>query len=145
MKECGKVAAMRLQFLAAEKRRPDQFSVLVRNIPPDPDESVSELVEHFFLVNHSNTYLTHQVVYNANRLAKLVKKKSKMQNWLVYYQNKLDRTSIRPEMKTGFLGCCGTKVDSIDHYTTEIDKLSKEIALERDKVTNDPKSTNCWH
>ncbi|KAI5414542.1 protein OSCA1 [Lathyrus oleraceus] len=141
MKEYGKVAAMRLQFLAAEKRRPDQFSVLVRNIPPDPDESVSELVEHFFLVNHSNTYLTHQVVYNANRLAKLVKKKSKMQNWLIYYQNKLDRTSIRPEMKTGFLGCCGTKVDSIDHYTTEIDKLSKEIALERDKVTNDPKST----
>jgi hypothetical protein len=103
MKEYGRVAAMRLQFLAAEKRRPDQFSVLVRNIPPDPDESVSELVEHFFLVNHSNTYLTHQVVYNANRLAKLVKKKSKMQNWLVYYQNKLDRTSIRPEMKNGFL------------------------------------------
>jgi hypothetical protein len=28
MKEYGKVAAMRLQFLAAEKRRPDQFSVI---------------------------------------------------------------------------------------------------------------------
>lgn len=40
-----------------------------------------------------------QVVYNANNLAKLVKKKSKMQNWLVYYQNKLERTSKRPEMK----------------------------------------------
>ncbi|MCH88115.1 putative membrane protein, partial [Trifolium medium] len=97
--EYGKVAAMRLQFLAAEKRRPDQFSVLVRNIPPDPDESVGELVEHFFLVNHPDNYLTHQVVYNANQLAKLVKKKSKMQNWLVYYQNKLERTSNRPEMK----------------------------------------------
>ena len=35
--------------------------VLVRNIPPDPDESVSELVEHFFLVNHPDHYLTHQV------------------------------------------------------------------------------------
>ncbi|KAK2359063.1 ERD (early-responsive to dehydration stress) family protein [Trifolium repens] len=141
MKEYGKVAAMRLEFLAAEKRRPDQFSVLVRNIPPDPDESVGELVEHFFLVNHPDNYLTHQVVYNANRLAKLVKKKSKMQNWLVYYQNKLERTSKRPEMKTGFLGLSGKKVDAIDYYTTEIDKLSKEIALERDKVTNDPKST----
>ncbi|KAI5410356.1 hypothetical protein KIW84_055744 [Lathyrus oleraceus] len=78
--EYGKVSAMRLQFLTPEKRRPDQFSVLVRNIPPDPGESVSELVEHFVLVNHSNTYLTHQVVYNANRLAKLVKKESRMQN-----------------------------------------------------------------
>lgn len=35
--------------------------VLVRNIPPDPDESTSELAEHFFLVNHPDQYLTHQV------------------------------------------------------------------------------------
>lgn len=40
-----------------------------------------------------------QVVYNANKLAKLVKKKKKLQNWLVYYQNKFERTSQRPEMK----------------------------------------------
>ncbi|KAH1116164.1 hypothetical protein GLYMA_17G010500v4 [Glycine max] len=131
---------MRLQFLAAEKRRPDQFTVLVRNIPPDPDESVSELVEHFFLVNHPDNYLSHQVVYNANKLAKLVKKKKKLQNWLVYYQNKVERTSERPQIKTGFLGLCGNKVDAIDHHNTEIDKLSKEIALERDNVSNDPKS-----
>ena len=37
------------------------WQVLVRNVPPDPDESVSELVEHFFLVNHPDNYLTHQV------------------------------------------------------------------------------------
>ncbi|XP_014509078.1 calcium permeable stress-gated cation channel 1 [Vigna radiata var. radiata] len=139
-KEYEKVAAMRLQFLASEKRRPDQFTVLVKNIPPDPDESVSENVEHFFLVNHSDNYLTHQVVYNANKLSKLVKKKKKLQNWLVYYQNKLERTSERPQIKTGFLGLCGVQVDAIDHHNTEIDRLSKEIALERDKVTNDPNS-----
>ncbi|TKY47935.1 CSC protein [Spatholobus suberectus] len=75
LKDYEKVASMRLDFLAAEKRRPDQFTVLVRNIPPDPDESVSELVEHFFLVNHPDHYLTHQVVYDANKLAKLVKKR----------------------------------------------------------------------
>ncbi|OIW00075.1 hypothetical protein TanjilG_26412 [Lupinus angustifolius] len=140
LKEYGKVASMRLQFLAGAKRRPDQFTVLVRNIPPDADESVSELVQHFFLVNHPDNYLTHQVVYNANKLAKLVKKKKKLQNWLVYYQNKLERTSKRPEMKTGFLGLCGNKVDAVDYHTTEIDKLSKEVALERDRVTNDTKS-----
>ena len=33
----------------------------MRNIPPDPDESVSELVEHFFKVNHPDYYLTYQV------------------------------------------------------------------------------------
>lgn len=35
--------------------------VLVKNIPPDPDESVSEHVEHFFCVNHPDNYLMHQV------------------------------------------------------------------------------------
>lgn len=35
--------------------------VLVRNVPSDPDETVSELVEHFFLVNHPDNYLTNQV------------------------------------------------------------------------------------
>ncbi|KAF7840594.1 calcium permeable stress-gated cation channel 1-like [Senna tora] len=140
LREYEKVALMRLHFLATDKRRPDQFSVLVRNIPPDPDESVSELVEHFFLVNHPDNYLTHQVVYNANKLAKLVKKKKKLQNWLVYYQNKFERTSKKPEMKTGFLGLWGKKVDAIKHHTDEIEKLSNEIAEERKKVTKDPKS-----
>jgi len=37
------------------------MQVIVRNVPPDPDESVSELVEHFFLVNHPEHYLNHQV------------------------------------------------------------------------------------
>ncbi|KAJ9136385.1 hypothetical protein P3X46_033469 [Hevea brasiliensis] len=141
MKEYEKVATMRLQFLASESRRPDQFTVLVRNVPPDPDESVSELVEHFFLVNHPDHYLTHQSVYNSNKLAKLVKKKKSMQNWLDYYQLKYSRNqSQRPMMKTGFLGLWGQKVDAIDHYISEIEKLSKEIAEEREKVETDPKS-----
>ncbi|KAI4298736.1 hypothetical protein L6164_032259 [Bauhinia variegata] len=141
LKEYEKVASMRLEFVASEKRRADQFTVLVRNIPPDPDESVSELVEHFFLVNHPDHYLTHQVVYDANKLAKLVKKKKKLQNWLVYYQNKYERNSLkRPEMKTGWLGLWGKKVDAINHHIEEIDKLSKEIDLERENVTNDPSS-----
>lgn len=135
------IASMRLQFLASEKRRPDQFTVLVRNVPPDADESVSELVEHFFLVNHSDNYLTHQVVYDANKLAKLVKKKEKMQNWLDYYQIKYSRNeSSRPFLKTGFLGLWGNRVDAMDFYTSEIEKLCKEISVERERVTNDPKS-----
>ncbi|KAJ0018242.1 hypothetical protein Pint_09803 [Pistacia integerrima] len=111
MKEYEKVSAMRLQFLAAERRRPDQFTVLVRNVP-QTGRIVSELVEHFFLVNHPDHYLTHQVVINANKLAKLVKKKKKMQNW-----------------QTGFLGLCGKRVDAIDHHTSEIEKLSGEVSI----------------
>ncbi|XP_008803557.2 calcium permeable stress-gated cation channel 1-like [Phoenix dactylifera] len=141
LKEYEIIASMRLHFLASEKRRPDQFTVLVQNVPPDPDESVSELVEHFFLVNHRDHYLTHQVVYNANKLAKLVKEKKQMQNWLDYYQLKYDRNpSKRPTAKTGFLGLYGKKVDAIEFYTSEVERLSKKEATEHEKVKKDPKS-----
>lgn len=135
------VAKMRLHFLASEQRRPDQFTVLVRNVPPDPDESVSELVEHFFLVNHPNQYLTHQVVYNAKELSKLVKEKEKKQNWLDYYQLKYSRNQAqKPMLKTGSFGLWGKKVDAIDFYTTGVEKLSKEISAERVKLIKDSKS-----
>ncbi|XVE77753.1 hypothetical protein DITRI_Ditri13aG0087800 [Diplodiscus trichospermus] len=134
------VAAMRLRYLAAENRRPDQFTVLVRNVPPDPDESVSEHVEHFFCVNHPDHYLTHQVVYNANKLATLVAKKKSLQNWCTYYHNKYERTSKRPVTKTGFCGLFGTNVDAINYYSSEIQKLTEAEAAEREKVMSDPKA-----
>ncbi|KAE8654910.1 Calcium permeable stress-gated cation channel 1 [Hibiscus syriacus] len=106
------VAAMRLHFLASEQRRPDQFTVLVRNVPPDPHESVTELVEHFFLVNHPDHYLSQRVVYNANKLSEL----------------------------TGFLGLWGNRVDAIDFYTSKAERLSRDISVEREEVTSNPKS-----
>ncbi|KAL4311343.1 hypothetical protein GQ457_01G051450 [Hibiscus cannabinus] len=139
-KEYGLLATMRLDYLASEHRRPDQFTVLVRNIPPDPDESVSEHVQHFFRVNHPDHYLTHQIVYNANNLAALVAEKRNLQNWYTYYQNKYERSSKRPMTKTGFMGLWGNKVDAVDYYTSEIQKLSEEEAAERERVSNDPDS-----
>ena len=98
-----------------------------------------------------------QVVYNANTLAKLVKQKKKLQNWLVYYTNKFSRNDTKkPTTKvlnlliylvyllfcvwsksmhitfiffqTGFLGLCGTRVDAIEYYTSEIEKVSNEVS-----------------
>lgn len=139
-REYERIASMRLHFIASEHRRPDQFTVLVRNVPPDPDETVSELVEHFFLVNHPDHYLTHQVVYNANELSELVSQKKKFQNWLDYYQLRYNRNQAkRPTTKTGFLGFWGKRVDAIDFYSSEIERVSNEICAENMKITKDPK------
>lgn len=40
----------------------------------------------------------------------------------------------------GFLGLWGQKVDAIEHYIAEVDKISKEIGKEREEVVNDPKA-----
>ncbi|KAL7200621.1 hypothetical protein ACSBR1_032528 [Camellia fascicularis] len=140
-KEYKIVATLRLHFLASENRRPDQFTVLVRNVPPDPDESVSEHVEHFFCVNHPDHYLSHQIVYNANKLANIVAQKKSLQNWLVYYQNKYETDPTKkPTTKTGFWGLWGKTVDAIDYYTAEIGKLREEEAGERERVISDNNS-----
>ncbi|XP_031100916.1 CSC1-like protein At4g02900 [Ipomoea triloba] len=140
-KEYQIISTLRLQFLASSERRPDQFTVLVRSVPADPDESISDHVEHFFCVNHPERYLLHQVVYNANNLAKLMEKKKNLTNWLAYYQTKYERNpSNKPRTKTGPWGLVGTTVDAIDYYTAEIQKFSEEEEAERDKVLNDPKA-----
>ncbi|KAI3693500.1 hypothetical protein L1987_76443 [Smallanthus sonchifolius] len=140
-KEYKIVTDMRLHFLASQIRRPDQFTVLVRNVPSDPDESVSEHVDHFFRVNHPDQYFLHQVVYNANNLAKMVDQKKDLQNRLIYYTNKHERKpNKRPTTKTGFWGLWGKEIDAIDYYTEEIEKLSKEEIAERERVIDDPKA-----
>ncbi|KAL8167692.1 hypothetical protein V2J09_009191 [Rumex salicifolius] len=140
-KEYEIIANMRLRYIAAAERRPDQFTVLVRNVPPDPYESVSQHVEHFFFVNHPEHYLQHQVVYNANKLARLVDKKKGLLNRLTYYQNKYERNSrTRPLTKTGLWGLFGTQMDAIDYYTEAIDKISEIEVGERERVLSDPKA-----
>ncbi|KAI5018485.1 CSC1-like protein At4g02900 [Hordeum vulgare subsp. vulgare] len=133
------ITTMRLRFLANQSRRPDQFTVLVRNVPPDPDETVSEHVEHFFAVNHRDHYLSHQIVYNANALAGLVEKKKGLKNWLVYYENQHAHNPAKtPTMKTGLWGLWGRKVDAIEYYKAAIEELCKQEDEERQKVMSDP-------
>ncbi|GAB2285253.1 hypothetical protein Dimus_019707 [Dionaea muscipula] len=135
------IESKRLNFLASEGRNPEQFTVLVRNIPSDPDEQTSEVVEHFFKVNHLDDYLTHQVVYDANKLSDLVSMRKKMQRWVDFYQLKYTRNqSKRPSCKTGFLGLWGNKVDAIDYYTMEVERSSKKICTQREMMENNPKS-----
>ncbi|XP_016470790.2 hyperosmolality-gated Ca2+ permeable channel 1.8 isoform X2 [Nicotiana tabacum] len=59
-KEYGRVAAMRLKFLASQDRHAEQFTVLVRNVPHESKRSITDSVENFFKKNHPDHYLCHQ-------------------------------------------------------------------------------------
>ncbi|XP_019190677.1 PREDICTED: CSC1-like protein At1g32090 [Ipomoea nil] len=137
-KEYGRVASMRFKFLASQGKRAEQFTVLVRNIPHESGRSISDRVENFFKKNHPDHYLCHQAVYNANKFAKLVRKRNNLQNWLDYYQIKFERNpDKRPTTKTGFLGLCGEKVDSIDYYKHQIREMDKRLTIKREKILKD--------
>nr|DAD19243.1 TPA_asm: hypothetical protein HUJ06_020706 [Nelumbo nucifera] len=140
-KEYGRVAFMRLHYLASQPRRVDQFTVVVRNVPHVSGHSLSESVDHFFQTNHPNSYLGHQAVYNANKFARLVRKRERLQNWLDYNQLKYERhPDKRPTRRTGFLGLWGERVDSIEFYKKKMQDLDKKMALERAKILKDPKA-----
>ncbi|XP_030535432.1 CSC1-like protein At1g32090 [Rhodamnia argentea] len=140
-KEYDNVASMRLRFLASQGRRVEQFTVVVRNVPRVPRQSISDTVGHFFRTNHPEHYLCHQGVYNANKFAKLVRKRDSLQNWLDYNQLKFERhLEKRPTKKKGFCGLWGEQVDSVDYYKQQIKDLEKRMAIVRQKVIKDPKS-----
>lgn len=140
-KEYGTVAFMRLHYLASQQRRVDQFTVVVRNVPCVSGHSLSESVDQFFQTNHPNNYLGHQAVYNANKFAKLIRKRENLHNWLDYNQLKFERHSDhRPTKKAGFLGLWGTRVDSIEFYKQKMQELDQKIESERQRILNDPRS-----
>ncbi|KAF9689594.1 hypothetical protein SADUNF_Sadunf01G0108600 [Salix dunnii] len=140
-KEYDHVASMRLRFLASKRRRAEQFTVVVRNVPHVSGRSAADSVEQFFQTNHPNTYLCQQAVYDANKFAKLVRKRDRLQNWLDYNQLKFERhPDKRPTRNKGFLGLWGERVDSIEYYKQQMKHLEKNMALERQKILKDSKS-----
>ncbi|KAJ4953008.1 hypothetical protein NE237_029840 [Protea cynaroides] len=139
-KEYDRVAFMRLHFLASQHRRVDQFTVVVRNVPRVSGHSISESVDQFFQTNHPDHYLSHQAVYNANKFARLVRQRERLQNWLDYNQLKFERhPDKRPTRKKGFLGLWGERVDAIESYKQSMKEHDRRMALEREKILKDPK------
>ncbi|OIV96794.1 hypothetical protein TanjilG_18254 [Lupinus angustifolius] len=139
-KEYNNVSTMRLQFFVSQRRRVEQFTVVVRNVHHTHGHSVSDSVDNFFQTNHPNHYIGHQAVYNANKFARLVRKRNGLQNWLDYYQLKSERhPDKKPTVKLGFWGLWGRKVDAVEYYRRIITELDKMMILERQKIIKDPK------
>jgi hypothetical protein len=59
-KEYKTIAAMRLQFQSNDRRHPEQFTVLVRQVPQTLQEPINAQVQKYFQVHHPDYYLSHQ-------------------------------------------------------------------------------------
>eukprot|EP00897_Mesotaenium_endlicherianum_P003744 jgi/Mesen1/3398/ME000192S02560 len=152
------IAQMRTSFMANAKRAPDQFSVrhLTQPLSSQPKKTLGVLTEigsfskcaiclsfvdvERCIVMHPMTYLEHHVVYNANSCATILKQRDNT-------ANKLQRAMIRhnkfpdketPRHKTGFMGVLGERVESIPHYSKELNKLNGAYEKERQRVLSSP-------
>ncbi|XP_058098946.1 CSC1-like protein ERD4 [Magnolia sinica] len=133
---------LRATALASPEAKPEQFAILVRDIPSVPEgQTRKEQVDSYFKNLHPETFYRSMVVTNN-------KEANKIWEELEGYRKKLahaeavfsaSKTTGKPEgtkptNRTGCLGLIGKKVDTIDFCNEKIKELVPKLEAEQ-KVT----------
>lgn len=131
------VVLLRTQDLSSPKAKPEQYAVLVRDIPPPTSGSISEEVDTFFRTLHPGTYESCIIVTNMAKASKIWTELETCRKKLAHAEAVCEQSKTRPMHKTGTLGLFGPKVDSIDYYREQTEKLApllkEEQGLSRSK------------
>ncbi|GLT59149.1 hypothetical protein SLA2020_319850 [Shorea laevis] len=130
------VAELRAKALMSP--RPEQFAVLVRDLPNAPKgQSRKEQVDSYFRAIYPETFYRSLVVTANKQVNKIWQelegyKKKLVRAEAIYEESKKGNAAgIRPTNKTGFLGLVGEKVDSIEYYTEKINELIPKLEAEQ--------------
>ncbi|KAJ4953372.1 hypothetical protein NE237_030204 [Protea cynaroides] len=120
-------------------------SVVVRNVPRVSGHSISENVDQFFQTYHPDHYPSHQAVYNANKFARLVRQRERLQYWLDYNQLKFERhPDKRPTRKVNLKTSSRLKrLSSNQIKTSVIDKLCFTLPQSFRHPIQESKEINC--
>ncbi|CAN6689463.1 unnamed protein product [Malus baccata var. baccata] len=140
---------LRASALMSPQAKPEQFAILVRDIPDVPEGQIrKEQVDSYFKTIYPDTFYRSLVVTDNKEVNKIWKelegyKKKLARAEAVYAISKETGKSegTRPTNKTGFRGLCGAKVDSIDYYTKKINELTPKLEAEQ-KATLREKQQN---
>lgn len=127
--------------------RPQQYTVLVRDIPPfEKHETRSEQVDAFFRRVHPSSYESCMVMHNFDKADKLFNERETAQRKLEHAEAVFELSKktpgsdgVRPMHKTGILGLVGPKVDSITYWTDKIRELTPKLEEEKKRVLADAK------
>ncbi|GMH01455.1 hypothetical protein Nepgr_003294 [Nepenthes gracilis] len=136
------VSDLRAVALMSPVVKPEQFAILVRDIPPIPDgETRKEQVDSYFQSIYPDKFYRSMLVTNNKEVNKIWKelegyRKKLVRAEAVYAKSKTvgNPEGTRPTNRTGFLGLVGEKVDSIEYCNEKIDKLVPKLESEQ-KVT----------
>ncbi|KAM6551989.1 hypothetical protein CsatB_001797 [Cannabis sativa] len=145
------VGGLRVKALMSSSQvKPEQYAVLVRDIPLHKTKSTKQQVDAFFKDIYPNTFYKSMVATNniqVNILWKRLEKQRKnlAQAETIYEESKTkgkkspssSEVAKRPTHKLGFLGLCGREVDSIEHYTNKVKELESKHEEERTKTLKD--------
>ncbi|XP_031403910.1 CSC1-like protein ERD4 [Punica granatum] len=133
------VSELRANALESPEVKPEQFAVLVRDIPDLPEgQTRKEQIDSYFKSIYPETFYRSMVVTNNKQVNKIYEelegyKKKLIRAEAIYADSKTTGKpeGTRPTNKTGFLGLCGEKVDSIEYYSEKIKELLPKLEAEQ--------------
>ncbi|KAL1205082.1 CSC1-like protein ERD4 [Cardamine amara subsp. amara] len=136
------VSTLRAQALMSDEVKPEQFAILVRDMPSPPDgQTQKEFIDSYFREIYPETFYRSLVVTENNKVNKIWEN-------LEGYKKKLARaeainaaTNTRPTNKTGCLGLVGKQVDSIEYYTELINESVAKLEAEQKAVLAEKQQT----
>ncbi|XP_062096221.1 CSC1-like protein ERD4 [Humulus lupulus] len=145
------VSGLRSKALMSSEVKPEQYAVLVRDIPPPQvkGKSRKQQVDDYFKAIYPHTFYKSMVATDNRAVNVLWKKLEKHRKNLaqaeaIYEESKRKgikssspEEGAKPTHKIGFLGLCGRKVDSIEYYTQKINNLEPKLEEERKKTLRD--------
>ncbi|KHN47349.1 Putative membrane protein C24H6.13 [Glycine soja] len=136
------VSCLRAEALKSPDVKPEQFAIVVRDIPHAPQgQTRKEQVDYYFRTIYPETFYRSMIVTDnkeANKIwGSLEKYKKKLAHAEAVYEG--SKTTAKPEgtrptNKTGFLGLVGKKVDTIQYCNKKINELEARLESEQ-KVT----------
>ncbi|XP_028759191.1 CSC1-like protein ERD4 [Neltuma alba] len=143
------VSCLRSEALRSPEVKPEQFAVVVRDIPtPSDGQTRKEQVDSYFKTIYPETYYRSIIVTDNKEVNKIWEelegyKKKLARAEAVYEASKTTSKpeGTRPTNKTGFLGLLGEKVDTIEYCNEKINELAAKLESEQ-KVTLKEKTTN---
>ncbi|KAI4368072.1 hypothetical protein MLD38_016675 [Melastoma candidum] len=136
------VSALRENALMSPEIRPEQFAVLVRDVPrPTDGQTMKEQVDSYFRAIYPETFYRSLIATDNKEVNKIWEELEGYRKKLVRAETIYDESKktgnpdgTRPTHKTGFLGLVGKKVDSIEFYHEKIVELTPKLEAEQ-KVT----------
>lgn len=142
-----RIVDMRDRIQASAYARPQQFVVLVRDIPKrSGKETRTEQVEKFFSRVHPGAYNRILPVHKTKPAEKIFSEREEALRSLEHAEGVWELSKKkgsgaeegqRPMHKTGFMGLWGPKVDSIDYYRAKSQEMTPELEKEQTKTRQD--------
>ncbi|CAM0905340.1 unnamed protein product [Alopecurus aequalis] len=133
------VSNLRAAARSTSDVKPEEFSVLVRDVPvPPPDQSIKDAVDSYFRTLHPDTFYKALVVTDISKADKLFQEIEGHKQKIVHAEavyagsktaNKPEGT--KPTHRTGFLGLIGKKVDTIEYCNEKIKELLPKLEDEQ--------------